>query len=60
MSSKTLIWGGMTLGSTIGSMVPALWGDFSLFSFTSMISTLIGGAAGIWLGIRISRYMEGL
>ena len=52
---KSFIWVGMFVGSTIGAYIPALWGG-SLFSFTSIILTAIGGFAGIWAGFKVSRW----
>lgn len=52
MSSKTLIWGGMFLGSTLGSFVPLLWnGDFMTVSLWGAI----GGLAGIWAGFKLAK-----
>ena len=55
MESKTTIWIGMFIGSAIGGYIPMLWGG-SLFSFSSIILTAVGGLAGIWLGFKISNY----
>ncbi len=52
METKHLIWIGMTLGSAVGGYVPLLWGG-SVFSFTSIILTAIGGLAGIWAGYKL-------
>ncbi len=54
MDSKKFVWTGMIVGSTIGSFLPVVWGG-SEFSFASVIWGAIGGFAGIWFGIRISR-----
>ncbi len=51
-STKTFIWVGMIVGSTVGSFIPALWGD-SLFSVTSIFLGTVGGVLGIWLGYRM-------
>jgi hypothetical protein len=40
-------------GTVVGSYVPVLWGASS-FSVTSLLFGVVGGAAGIWLGIRVS------
>jgi hypothetical protein len=53
MSSKTLIWIGVFVGSTIGSLIPELWGA-GMLSFSSIIFSTLGGLAGIWLGFTIS------
>ena len=57
MPSKKLIMGGMVFGSMIGGYLPFLWGDYSLFSGTSIILTLVGGALGIWLGYKIGQML---
>jgi len=50
-----MVWVGMTIGSAIGGYLPMLWGG-SLFSFTSIILTAVGGIVGIYLGFKISEY----
>jgi hypothetical protein len=40
-------------GGFVGSELPALWGG-SGFSMTSVLLGLVGGGAGIWLGVRLS------
>jgi uncharacterized membrane protein YeaQ/YmgE (transglycosylase-associated protein family) len=52
--NKLLIGIGMFLGSTVGSYVPLLWGT-SVFSFTSIVFSVIGGLLGIWLGYQVSK-----
>ncbi|MBI3589080.1 MAG: hypothetical protein HY093_01545 [Candidatus Liptonbacteria bacterium] len=54
MSSKSIIWLGMIVGSTVGSFVPALWGS-GVFSYSSLFFSALGGVVGIWLGFRLSR-----
>ena len=53
MSRKTAIWIGMVVGTSLGGIVPSLWGA-GFFSFSSVIFTAIGGFLGIWLGYKIS------
>ena len=53
MSRKTLIWVGLTVGSTAGGYLPVLWGR-DLISFSSLILSAAGGIVGIWLGYRFS------
>ena len=53
MNSKSMIWVGMFVGSAIGGYVPLLWGG-SLFSFSSVILTGVGGILGIYLGFKMS------
>ena len=49
MSLKAWVWIGMFVGSTVGSLVPVLWGE-SLLSVTSFIASFVGGIAGVWAG----------
>jgi len=52
MSGKSLIWGGMFIGSFIGSLVPLAWnGDF----FAASLWSAIGGLAGIWGGYKLAK-----
>jgi len=46
----------MFVGSTVGSYVPLLWGG-SVFSFISILFSVIGGLLGIWLGYQVSKYL---
>jgi hypothetical protein len=54
MSSKFWIFAGLTVGSYLGSYLPTLWGA-SFLSFSSAICGFIGGALGIWAGLKISQ-----
>jgi hypothetical protein len=47
-----LIWIGVFVGSTIGGLVPSLWGA-DMLSFSGVIWSGVGGIAGIWLGYRL-------
>ena len=52
MSSKSLIWGGMTVGSIMGSLLPSLWqGDF----FAVSLWGALGGLLGIWAGFKLAK-----
>lgn len=51
MDRKKLIWMGVLVGSTIGSLVPSLWGA-GMFSFSSVILSGVGGFLGIWFGVK--------
>lgn len=53
MDSKKTVMTGMVIGSLVGGYMPVLWGE-SMFSFTSVIFTAVGGIVGIWLGFKIS------
>jgi hypothetical protein len=41
-----------TIGTFVGGYLPSLWGGSSL-SLASLFSGLLGGVAGIWLGVRL-------
>jgi uncharacterized membrane protein YeaQ/YmgE (transglycosylase-associated protein family) len=42
-------------GLFVGGFIPELWGASS-FSLISIVFSLIGAIAGIWLGVRLSDY----
>jgi hypothetical protein len=42
-------------GLFVGGYIPVLWGA-SAFSLISILFSLFGGIAGIWLGVRLSDY----
>ncbi len=44
----------MALGSTIGEMLPSLWGA-DMFSFSSVILAAVGGIIGIYIAFNMSR-----
>jgi hypothetical protein len=54
VSPKSLITIGLIVGSTLGGVVPMLWGDGGL-SMSSVFLGGIGGLLGIWGGYRLSR-----
>ncbi len=54
MSLKSIVLLGMLVGSTIGGMVPILWGA-EMLSFSSILGSLIGGCLGIWGGYKIGQ-----
>ena len=49
--TKKFIWIGFFVGSTIGNMLPLLWGGDAI-SIAVVLFSLIGGIIGIWLGYR--------
>lgn len=52
MGSKTFIWGGMLVGSTVGGLIPAAWnGGFLAYSFWGAV----GGIIGIWAGFKAAK-----
>jgi hypothetical protein len=54
MSRKTLIWLGLGVGSTVGGILPSLWGA-GMFSFSAVVLSAVGGLAGIWAGLKLSQ-----
>ncbi len=52
MEQKTMIWIGLFVGSTIGGMIPGLWGD-NFLSMWSVLLTAVGGLIGIWAGFKL-------
>lgn len=46
-----MIWLGVFIGSTIGGVLPEIWGA-GIFSLSSVIGSFIGGLLGIWLGVK--------
>ncbi len=51
---KLFIWGGLTVGSILGGLIPSFWGA-PMFSFASVILSAVGGLAGIWAGLKLAR-----
>jgi hypothetical protein len=53
MARFPLIWIGMLIGSVAGSFIPELWGS-GVLSISSVIWSGLGGAAGIWIGYKLT------
>ena len=51
MRSRPFIWIAVLVGSTIGSLVPELWGA-GAFSYASVLLGGVGAFAGLWLAVR--------
>jgi hypothetical protein len=45
----------VTVGMLVGGYVPVLWGASS-FSVSSLLFSALGGAAGVWAGVRLTDY----
>lgn len=43
------------VGMTLGSFVPLLWGETNLLGGMSILMSMVGGFAGIWLGVWLSK-----
>ena len=50
---RSRIWLYALIGSSIGGLIPTLWGA-DLFSYTSVLLSGIGGFVGIWVGYKMS------
>jgi hypothetical protein len=50
---RSVIWLCVFVGSTVGGIVPSLWGA-SEFGLTSLLMATIGGVAGVFVGARLS------
>ena len=48
------MWIGFFVGSTVGNLLPVMWGGDAL-SFSGFLLSTLGGIAGIWLGYRWAR-----
>ena len=53
MSTKKVIFIGMTIGSIAGGYITTRFGADSI-SFTSLIGSTIGGLVGIWAAYKIT------
>ena len=42
----------VVMGSVLGGFAPSLWGGSGL-SLAAVLTTALGGAAGLWVGLRI-------
>jgi uncharacterized protein YcfJ len=51
---RSTIWIGILIGSTIGGLIPLLWGD-GMFSYSSVLLSGAGAFVGLWIGAKISR-----
>ena len=56
--NKIMIAMGMTVGSTVGALLPQLWGDHDLLSLASMGLGFIGGVIGIVVGYKLAKMLE--
>jgi hypothetical protein len=52
--TKKLIWAGLFIGSTLGGMLPSLWGG-DMLSISGLLLSAVGGVIGIWAGYRIGQ-----
>ena len=52
--TKKLVWIGLFVSSTVGNMVPWLWGGDAI-SVSGILFSLAGGVAGIYVGYRLGQ-----
>ena len=52
---KLLIFFGMMIGSTIGGLIPLLWGA-GIFSYSGVLFSGIGAVVGIWIGYKLTNF----
>jgi len=48
---RKAIWIGLFVGSTVGNMLPVLWGGDAI-SVSGFLLSAVGGIVGIWAGYR--------
>ncbi len=53
MRSRSSIWIGILVGSTIGGLIPGLWGE-GVFSYWSVLLSGAGAFVGLWIGFKIA------
>lgn len=56
--NKILIAIGMGIGSTLGALLPQLWGDNDFLSPVSILLSLVFGIVGIWLGHKTAQQLS--
>ena len=49
---RAAIWIGILVGSTIGGMIPSLWGG-SMLSYSAVLLSGVGAVAGWWAAVKI-------
>jgi hypothetical protein len=54
---KLFIWLGLFVGSTVGGLIPELWGA-GIFSFFSVMLSTLGGVAGIFIGYKLGKMIS--
>lgn len=58
MVNKRVVMAGAILGMTLGAVMPMLWGDYNTFGIASLILAMVGGFAGIWLAVALSKWFS--
>ena len=57
MGSKTLIWIGVTIGSSLGGWLGALVSHGNWLSWQGLLGTTLGGFLGIYAGYKLNQYV---
>lgn len=57
-SMKAMISIGVAVGSTIGALLPQLWGDHDFLSPMSFLLGFVGGLVGIWAGYKLGKALS--
>jgi predicted MFS family arabinose efflux permease len=52
VDSKRVVWLGIAAGSTIGGLVPDLWGA-GFFSLAGFVGSIAGALIGLWAALRV-------
>ncbi len=52
---RRVLWIFVGVGSILGGLVPEAWGG-SAFGVMSLALGLVGGLAGLWLGVKLTGY----
>ena len=52
MASKSFIWFGAIVGSSIGGVLPMFFGG-DMFGMAAIIWSTVGGILGIWIAFKI-------
>ncbi len=55
--NKLMITLGMSVGSTLGALLPQLWGDHDFLSLASIALGVVGGLLGIWAGVKLGKLL---
>lgn len=56
--NKAIIMISAAVGMTLGSLVPMWFGDANMLDGWSILSGMIGGFVGIWVGVKISKALS--
>ena len=48
----------MSIGMTVGALLPLLWGDKNPLGGASILWGFIGGVVGIWAGAKVAKQLR--